>query len=73
MLNRLKGYLIGKGNSREINIARLLFVNDLKLSTANMDTMKLLLDLVIQSSKDIGMKFGESKCAYLLIERGKTQ
>ena len=30
--------------------------------------MKLLLDLVTQFLKDIGMKFGESKCAYLQIE-----
>ena len=32
--------------------------------------MKLLLDLATQFLKDIVMKFGESKCAYLQIERG---
>ena len=32
--------------------------------------MILLLDLVTQFSKDTGMKFGESKCAYLQLERG---
>ena len=35
--------------------------------------MKLLLDLATQFSKDIGMKFGESKCAYLQIERGRIK
>ena len=35
--------------------------------------MKLLVDLVTQFSKDIGMKFGESKCAYLQIERGRIK
>ena len=35
--------------------------------------MKLSLDLVTQSSKDIGMKFGESRCAYRQIERGRIK
>ena len=38
-----------------------------------MNTMKLLLDLATQFLKDIVMKFGESKCAYLQIERGGTK
>ena len=35
--------------------------------------MKLLLDLVTQFPKDFGIKFGESKCVYLQIERGRTK
>ena len=35
--------------------------------------MKLSLDLVTHASKDIGMKFGESKCAYCQIERGRIK
>ena len=61
ILNILKGYLIGKENSDDLK----------KLFAPNMNSMKLLLDLVTQFSKDIGMKFGESKCAYLQIERGR--
>ena len=57
MLKRLKGYSIGEENSREINITHLFFANDLKLLTPNMNSMKLLLDLVTQFSKDIGMAF----------------
>ena len=33
--------------------------------------MRQLLDQVTQLSRDMGMKFGESKCAYMVIERGK--
>ena len=73
MLNRLKGYSVEKGNSREINITHLFFVDDLKSFAPNMNSMKLLLDLVTQFSKDISMKFGESKCAYLQIERGRVK
>ena len=70
MLNRLKDYSTGKGNSREINIMHPFFVND---SKSFMNSMKFLLDLVTQFSEDIGMKFGESKCAYLQIERGRIK
>ena len=73
MLNRLKGYSIGKGNSREINIMHLFFANDLKLVAPNMNSMKLLLDLVTQFSEDIGMTFEESKCIYLQIERRRIK
>ena len=53
LLNRSKGYWIGKGNTRNINITHLFFVDDLKLFASNMNSMKLLLDLVTQFSKDI--------------------
>ena len=33
--------------------------------------MKLLLDIITTYSRDIGMKFGEDKCTYVLIIRGK--
>ena len=35
--------------------------------------MKKQLDLVTTFSKNIGMSFGESKCAYLYIEKGKIK
>ena len=55
MLNRLKDYSFGKENI-EINITHLFFVDDLPLFAANMKSMKWLLDLVTQFSKDIFMK-----------------
>ena len=36
-----------------------------------MNQMKLLLDQVIQFSNDTGMKFGQSKCSHMIVERGK--
>ena len=73
MLNRSNCYSIGKGNSREITVTHLFFVDDLKLFAPNINAMKLLIDLVTQFSKDIGMKLGESKCTYLHIERVRIE
>ena len=36
-----------------------------------MNQMKLLLDQITQFSNDIGMKFGQSKCSYMVVEKGK--
>ena len=44
-------------------MTHLFFVNDLKLFAPKINSMKLLLDLITQFSKDIGMTYGESKCA----------
>ena len=58
---------------RKDNITHLFFVDDLKLYATNINVLKLQLDLVTKFSKDIGMTFGESKCAYEIIERGKLK
>ena len=71
LLNKLKGYTIGKSGNRDTEISHLFFVDDLKLYASNMTLVKLQLDLVTQFSKDIGMRFGETKCAYQIIEKGK--
>ena len=46
-------------------------VDDLKLFMKNRVTLMKQLDIVSTYSEDIGMKFGEGKCTYLQIERGK--
>ena len=71
MLNRLTGYKMSPNGKRTTNITNLFFVDDLKLYATNLNQMKLLLDLVTQFSNDIGMKFGESECAYQAIDKGK--
>ena len=48
-------------------------VDYLNVFPLNMNSMKLLFDLVSQLSKNIGMKFWESQCAYLQIERGRIK
>ena len=71
LLNKLKGYTIGKSGNRDTEISHLFFVDDLNLYASNMTLVKLQLDLVTQFSKDIGMRFGGTKCAYQIIEKGK--
>ena len=71
LLNKLKGYAFGKNGSRNEDITHLFFVDDLKIFDTNMSSGKTLLDLVTTFPQDIGMKSGESKCAYLMIESEK--
>ena len=56
----------------EKSVSHMFFVDDWNSLAPNMNSMKLLLDPVMQSLQDIGMKFGESNCADLQIERGQT-
>ena len=71
LLNKLQSYHIGKNGNRNQNISHLFFADDLKLFATNMNQMKLLLDQVTQFSNYIGIKFGQSKCSYMVVERGK--
>ena len=48
------------------------FVDDLKQFATTLNNLKLLLDIVITFSKDIGMTFGLNKCAYIYTERRKS-
>ena len=72
LLKKLKGYQIGPSGKRDTNINHLFFVDDLKLIAVNLNLLKQQLDLVTQFSSDIGMIFGESKCAFLAIDKGKV-
>ena len=69
MLKKEKGYLLGK--RKIVKHTHNFFVDDLKLFAANRATLMKQLDIVTTFSEDIGMKFGEDKCAYLQIERSK--
>ena len=72
LLRAQEGYAIGPPNSRDLNITHLFYVDDLKLYAPNMDKMKLLLDIVTTFSQDIKMSFGEAKCSYMIVKRGRT-
>ena len=54
-------------------ITQLFFVDDLKLYAKSKEKLKALLDIVTCYTEDVGMKFGESKCAYNIIVRGKRK
>ena len=71
LLKKLKGYQVGASGKRDTNINYLFLVADLKLMAVNLNLLKQKLDLVAQFSSDIGMVFGESKCAFLAIDKGK--
>ena len=71
LLKKLKGYQIGPSGKHDTTINHLFFVDDLKLIAVNLNLLKQQLDLVTQFSSDIGMVFGESKCAFLAIDKGK--
>ena len=71
LLKKLKGYQIGLSGTRDNTINHLFFVDDLKLIVVNLNLLKQQLDLVTQCSRDIGMVYGESKCAFLAIDKGK--
>ena len=67
MLKKTKGY----GRKREINHTRKFFVDNLKLFAQTSSFIQKQRDIIITFSKDINMNFGEQKCAYMRIEKGK--
>ena len=72
MFHKEEGYKIGK-EERTTNLSHLFFVADLKLYALNLEKLIALLELVIQFSQDVGMVFGESKCAYQCKQQGKRR
>ena len=72
-LSKIERFKMGLGTVLEKIITHLFFVDDLKLFASSLDQSKLQLDIVTQFSKDIGMEFGEDKCGYVYIEKGKRK
>ena len=72
LLKNMSGYSIGPPGQRDTNLSHLFFVDDLKLFATSKNSMMELLKVVTSYSKDIGMKFGEAKCNYIEISRGKA-
>ena len=70
LLQKLKGYSYDR--SRNHTLTYNSFVDDLKLYVSSISILKKQLDLVTKFSKDIGMNFGQEKCAYIKIEKGKN-
>ena len=69
LLNKHEGYQVGK--TIKWNMSNLFFADDLKLYAQNILKMIKILETVIMFSKDIGMNFLITKCAYQYIERGR--
>ena len=71
MITRLRGYAAGK--DRKTNITHNFFVDDLKLYSSTINGVKKQLNLVTRFSQDNGIKFGQDKCAHLVIEKGQIK
>ena len=68
LLQQHEGYETGKVIKIK-NISHLFLVDDLRLYAINIEKMKQVLETVTQFSNEVGMNFGEAKCAYQSIER----
>ena len=69
VLRKVKaGYNLGKENG---TINHLLYMDDLKVYGKNEKEVDTLVNTVRLVSEDIGMQFGISKCAMLILKRGK--
>ena len=71
MIKHLRDYAAGKDH--RTNIAHNFFVDDLKLYNSTTNEIKKQLDLATRFSQDIGMNFGQDKCAHLVIEKGQIK
>ena len=72
ILHKKEGYKLGTGAKR-CNLSNLFFVDDLKLYDISLEQLLNLLKIVVEYSEDIGMSFGDIKCAYQCIQRGKSK
>ena len=73
LLNKCDGYQMGAPGNRDKTITHLSFVDDMKLYAGSRETLVKQLDVVSTFSKDVGMSFGEDKCAYVYVEKGKRK
>ena len=73
LINKTTGYKIGPEEDRRKSLTHLLFVDDMKTFSSSVNGAKFQLDIITTFSTDIGMKFGEDKCGYIYIERGKRK
>ena len=69
LLNKFEGYLVGK--TRKLRHMDNIFVDNLKLHTQSLGSTKKQLHNIKTFSRDVNTQFGEHKCAYLQIGKGK--
>ena len=72
ILHKKEGYKLGTGAKR-CNLSNLFFVDDLKLYAISLEQLLNLLKIVVEYSKDIGMSFGDSKCAYTSVYKEEKE
>ena len=73
LLRTTEGYTAGPPRARNTKISHLLFVDDLKTFDKNRPQAEQKLRVITEFTNDIGMRFGEEKCAFLNIEKGRCK
>ena len=73
LLRTTEGYTAGPPRARNTKISHLLFVDDLKTFDKNRLQAEQKLRVITEFTNDIGMRFGEEKCAFLNIEKGRCK
>ena len=73
LLKKLPGYNAGPPGQRDTKITHLFFVDNLKTYAQDAIGAKLQLDLISKFTKDIGMEFGQDKCAHVYVNKGKKE
>ena len=71
LLENADGYKIEKLEPKE-NLSHMFFVDDLKYYAININTAKMLLDIITPFTNDVGMGFGEQKCTYNIVTAHNT-
>ncbi|TVU57700.1 hypothetical protein FQP88_24255, partial [Vibrio atlanticus] len=62
---------MGPPGDRNYSITHLLYMDDLKLYSADKDHLQAALNIVAEYTRDVGMSFGLDKCAVVHLARGK--
>jgi hypothetical protein len=71
MLERMPGYMMGAPKNRNTKVNRFYFIDDLKVVQGSEADLKRANSIIGKVSEDMGMRFGISKCAEIVYERGK--
>ena len=70
LLSKCIGYSFGR--AKQLQHTHNFFVDALKLYSQDLNSTKKQLDIITTFSRDTNMQFGEDKCAYPKIEKGKV-
>ncbi|CAK9252792.1 unnamed protein product [Sphagnum jensenii] len=67
----MPGYVMGAPKNRNTKVNRFYFIDDLKVVQGSEADLKRANSIIGKVSEDMGMRFGISKCAEIVYERGK--
>ena len=71
VLQQSKWYRMGPPGNRDVSRTHSLFVDDLKVYQGSHEILRDINEIIVQASHDTGACYGVSKCAEIVVERGK--